>query len=191
MISYIASCIVDMLIHNHAVDTEDAPVYQYGFEFLLSSLITFAITITAGLLLKSFAAAMIYFFLFVTLRSICGGYHAQTYFQCNLIFTIVTFSVLLMYKQIAVKMFVPMHYYMLLFSVIVAFAYVPVENENKPLSQKQKKVSRVLGIAMMLILSLISCLLEIKFQSSYSILIDATLFAVAISMFVTEPMRGG
>lgn len=180
-----------MLIHNHAVDTEDAPVYQYGFEFLLSSLITFAITITAGLLLKSFAAAMIYFFLFVTLRSICGGYHAQTYFQCNLIFTIVTFSVLLMYKQIAVKMFVPMHYYMLLFSVIVAFAYVPVENENKPLSQKQKKVSRVLGIAMMLILSLISCLLEIKFQSSYSILIDATLFAVAISMFVTEPMRGG
>lgn len=36
-----------------------------------------------------------------------------------------------------------------------------------------------------------SCVLKIKFASSYSILIDATLFAVTFSMFVTKPMKGG
>lgn len=39
-------------------------------------------------------------------------------------------------------------------------------------------------------LALTSCLLKIKFDSDYSIIIDLTLLVVAFSIFITEPMRG-
>ena len=44
---------------------------------------------------------------------------------------------------------------------------------------------------MVIMLVVISCVLKIKFGSSYSILIDTTLFAVAFSMFVTKSRKGG
>lgn len=90
MISNMASCIVDALIRNKVIDIQSTSVYQYGFEIFISSVLTILITITSGILFHCLTAAMVYFILFVLLRSVCGGYHAKTYWQCNLTFAIVT-----------------------------------------------------------------------------------------------------
>lgn len=76
MVSNMASCIVDALIRNKVIDIQSTSVYQYGFEIFISS--------TSGILFHCLTAAMVYFILFVLLRSVCGGYHAKTYWQCNL-----------------------------------------------------------------------------------------------------------
>lgn len=95
MISNMASCIVDALIRNKVIDIQSTSVYQYGFEIFISSVLTILITITSGILFHCLTAAMVYFILFVLLRSVCGGYHAKTYWQCNLTFAIVTTIVLM------------------------------------------------------------------------------------------------
>ena len=79
MISNMASCIVDALIRNKVIDIQSTSVYQYGFEIFISSVLTILITITSGILFHCLTAAMVYFILFVLLRSVCGGYHAKTY----------------------------------------------------------------------------------------------------------------
>ncbi len=190
MIVYLSSIIVDLLIHNEIIKKEQASSYQYGFEIFISSIITGIITIACGLILSCLPAALLYFGIFVILRMICGGYHARTYWQCNLIFAIVTIITLLTFRFVTLEQFSKLHICSIGFSILVTAFYAPVENENKPLTTKQKKTFRILGMALVLMSTIVSCVLSIKYSSSYSILIDLTVLAVSVSMFITEPMRG-
>lgn len=94
MIVAVASLIVEILIRNNIIKVQQAEVYQYGLEILISSLLNCCITVVCGLLFRCLAAALLYFLMFAVLRSICGGYHAKTYWKCNLVFTLVTAVVL-------------------------------------------------------------------------------------------------
>lgn len=191
MISDVASGIVDILIQHQIIDDQQAPIYQYGFEVLISSAITCVITVGLGIIFKCLFASLLYFGMFVVLRSICGGYHAKTYWQCNLVFALVTVLVLSLFRFMPISQFKGLHYCCIALSILITAIYAPVENENKSLTKQQKTIFRILGTAMVVLLALISCLLMIKFRNSYSILIDATLFVVAISMFVIDPRKGG
>lgn len=191
MISNLSSCIVEILIRNNTIKIEQALVYQYGFEIFISSAITCLITLLCGIVFQCFLAAIMYFTLFVTLRTICGGYHARTYWQCNLLFSFVTIAVLLIYTFAEIEEFIELHYCIVVLSIIITAIYAPVENKNKKLTKKQKKNFRIISMATILILNTISCLLLVIYSSSYAILIDMTVLSVSVSMFITEPMKGG
>jgi accessory gene regulator B len=191
MIMEAASCIVDSLMRNKKIEIEQAPIYQYGYEIFISSCITCAITIGLGAMMQCLFASILYFIIFALLRSICGGYHAKTYLKCNTIYAFTTFMVLLAYKYVPDDKVTACHYCFLALSIIITYIYAPVENENKPLTEAQKKYFRIFGTAAVGLLALTSCVLKMISMGSYSILIDATLLVVAISMFVTDPSRGG
>ena len=191
MIENFSSDIVKMLLQYKIIDYDRTSMYQYGFEIIISSMITFLIAFVSGIIYGCVWASLIYFGIFALLRSICGGYHAKTYLQCNTIYAIVTSFVLIFYKWIPVEKFIGFHYVSLLHSIIVTACYAPVQNENKTLSNVQKQMLRIFSMTSVIFLSLLSCLLEIKYRSSWYILIDMTLFVVSFSMFITNPRRGG
>lgn len=59
MILFLSRSVVRSLIKNDAIEMEKAEVYQYGFEILFSSIITFLIAVLSGILLHCFAASML------------------------------------------------------------------------------------------------------------------------------------
>lgn len=73
------------------------------------------------------------------------------------------------------------HYIFLAVSMLIIFAYAPIENENKPLSTYQKglfkKISRIAGI----LLTVISCLFYIT-HSPCAKLIDIIMLSIAVSI---------
>ena len=165
------------------IEMEKAEVYQYGFEILFSSIATFLIAALSGVLLHCFTAAMLFFVIFATFRQICGGYHANHYWSCNLLFLLVINAVLVVYRFFPADSFTTMHYIFLTVSLLIICAYAPVENKNKPLSAEQvllfRKISRIIAI----LLAVVSCLIDI-FHSPYVKLIDSTLLAISISILV-------
>lgn len=190
MIENAASWVVDLLIRYQVIEHQQSPIYQYGFEIFISSAITCLIVVGLGISFKCLLASLLYFGIFVVLRSICGGYHANTYWQCNMIFFIVTTIVLALFRFLPINKFNELHYCIIALSILITVVYAPVENKNKPLTKKQKNIFCIIGIGMTMLLALSSCLLLIIFRNSYCILIDSTLFVVAVSMFVTDPRRG-
>ena len=184
MILFLSRSVVRSLIKNDAIEMEKAEVYQYGFEILFSSIITFLIAVLSGILLHCFAASMLFFIIFATFRQICGGYHAKHYWSCNLLFLGVINAVLVVYRFFPTDRFTTMHYIFLLVSLLIICIYAPVENENKPLSAEQvllfRKISRIIVIS----LTMISCLINI-FHNPYVKLIDSTLLAISISILVS------
>ena len=183
MILFLSRSVVRSLIKNDAIEMEKAEVYQYGFEILFSSIITFLIAVLSGILLHCFAASMLFFIIFATFRQICGGYHAKHYWSCNLLFLGVISAVLVVYRFFPTDRFTTMHYIFLLVSLLIICIYAPVENENKPLSAEQvllfRKISRIIVAS----LTMISCLINI-FHNPYVKLIDSTLLAISISILV-------
>lgn len=103
MISFLSMSLVKSLIKNDAIEMEKAEVYQYGFEILFSSVITFLIAALSGILLHCFIAAMLFFAIFAIFRQICGGYHAKHYWSCNLLFLGVINAVLVVYRLYLLK----------------------------------------------------------------------------------------
>lgn len=70
MIEGAASLVVDLLIRHQIIENQQAPIYQYGFEILISSAITCMIAVGLGIAFKCLFASLLYFGMFVVLRSI-------------------------------------------------------------------------------------------------------------------------
>lgn len=189
MITRCALFMVKLLIDNKIITDTSIAVYQYGLEILISTCITFTISVICGMVFGSLPASLLYFLIFAILRSICGGYHAKTYFLCNIIFLFVTAIVMLIYKFISIEQFKNLHYCIVLLSILITYNYSPVDNTHKQLSTYQKRYFNILSIAVVILLTIISSLLIIRFSSNYGIVIDLTLFVVTVSMFVTEPTK--
>lgn len=184
MIKWLSNYMVYVLLKNEIIETEKIRVYQYGYEIILSTIITFIIVLISGIILNCLPAALLYFLIFAVMRQICGGYHAKYYWSCNTLFTIVTASVLLIFKFFPMETITEIHYTFLIFSVLVVFAYAPVENVNKPISEKQKAIFRIISRITVVSVTAVSCSVYSILKSPYTKLIDFTLMAVAVSILV-------
>lgn len=191
MITELSSQVVATLLNNEIISYEQKDIYEYGFEILISSLITFFIVFICGCIFNCIIPSLIYFVLFVILRSICGGYHASNYFNCNIVFLFVTIGVIVSYKYIHIEEFSELHYFICMLSFICTIIYSPIENDNKPLTVTQKTKFRILGTVMVVMISSASTVFKIKLISSYSILMDMTLMVVSIFMLVAKLKSGG
>lgn len=183
MIAWLSNYIVCVLLKNKIIEADKIEVYQYGYEIMLSTVLTFMIVLVSGIVINCLPAALLYFLIFAVMRQICGGYHAQHYWSCNTLFAVVTVSVLLLFKFFPMEEIAAIHYTFLLFSVLVIFVYAPVENENKPISEKQKVLFRKISRGAVVLIALVSCSVYML-KSPYTKLIDLALMVVAVSILV-------
>ena len=90
MITKLSKRISHFLCKQNIIAKDLIEVYQYGFETIISTLLGFFITIIIGAIFRMTLISLVYYFIFVILRQFTGGYHADTYFKCNLIFAVTT-----------------------------------------------------------------------------------------------------
>lgn len=83
MINRLSTLISDQFVKHNIIPKDAKDVYTYGVEITISSIIGFLITLAIGLLFDSLINAMIFYVIFISLRSMTGGYHAKTYLKCN------------------------------------------------------------------------------------------------------------
>jgi accessory gene regulator B len=143
MIQFIAKTLNNNLIKNGVISADLSSVYIYGFEVLISGLFGITICLALGAVFSKLLETLIFLTIFVILRSYTGGYHADTYLRCNIIFSILFVSILCMSE------FLPhgiiLHYTFDIISIIIAAFLAPVENANKPLTEAQKKKLRLIA----------------------------------------------
>lgn len=94
----ISQRILAFICRNMEVDEEIAEIYKYGIEISVSSLINLFLIIFGGLLLGDLPAGFVFMTLFIFLRSYTGGYHAETYFRCNIAFVCTFFATFLLHE---------------------------------------------------------------------------------------------
>lgn len=192
MICRISSKILTFISKYITITPEMKDVYQYGIEITISSILNATLVLLCSLLLSDIFAGLTYLFIFVFLRSFTGGYHATTYFRCNLTIVITFLITFILYKIITyyeVPLFVCEA--VALVNLIPIIIFSPVPNKHKSLTDAQKKRSYKLSLLIASVLSLIGLILfTLEITIGAMIIITVTMVSVLILVEIFMQRRG-
>ena len=191
MITFLGKSISLFLCRKNIIAEEEIDIYQYGFEAVLSTVLGFITTLFIGLVFNMVFFSVIYYGIFVTVRQLTGGYHANSYLKCNILFSLVTFFVLGITKLICISHMYSLLMHLLIFIIaaICIWRFSPVENLNKPLTFKQKDRNHKASMIILSVLYILSSVLY-AFKTEFAVLIALTLFSISM-LIIIEKMKGG
>ena len=147
MIHHASKMIAVFLVLHEVIDEKDMEIYVYGYEALLSGIIDIIIAFSIGLLFNDLLKITVFLIEFVSVRLYTGGYHANTYLKCKILFSAIVISVVIMTRFEYPSIFA---LFIILVFILMVFRFTPIENKNKPLTEEQKyeyrRLSRMLSI---------------------------------------------
>lgn len=173
--------ILDYLIRSNVIeDTDtDREYYLYGIEITVSSILNVILILGIGALTCSFVESIVFLVCFMLIRQFTGGFHADTYFKCNLIFCISFVAVLILYYTTA-------KYLSTYISILITFVCVsiilvkcPIEHVNKPIPNSRKAVHKITAALLGVAYGAIGTILT-AFSNRYGALIIYTLSLVTV-----------
>ena len=133
----------------------------------------------SGYYLPKTNLAIAYLICIVPIRMYTGGYHAKTYFKCNVVFGLLFLLNILMFQYIVENELEIQLCITTLLSFYIIERFAPVENENKKLTSRQKKKYKKISIVLFIIYYFISILFLSK-QIEYGVIILLVLNTVSI-----------
>lgn len=181
MIQRISKVILEYLIRSKVIEDTDSDreYYQYGIEITISSILNVFLILMIGIVTQSFFESIIFLVCFIFIRQFTGGFHADTYFKCNLTFCISFITILILYYTTA-------QYLSTYISILITFVCVsvfllkcPIEHINKPIPNSRKVVHKILAALLGAVYGAIGTALT-AFSYKYGALIIYTLSLVTV-----------
>ncbi len=180
MIAEISEKISSFILSNSDNSNKELKsIYKYGIEIFISSLLNIFLIFIIGFVTDTLIQSLWFLICFIPLRQFTGGWHANTYFKCNLIFCIsyiliILFSFLFSHIENAYLIFI-----LLLTGLLPVIILSPVENKNKKI--KNRKKLKFLSTVLYIIFSITS-LCFYFFYKEISFIILFTLLCVSIAV---------
>lgn len=192
MINKLSSLISSKFVEHNIISKSVKDVYRYGIEITISSIIGFVITCLIGLLFRMLMQTMLFYVIFILLRSMTGGYHAKTYLKCNFIFSIITLFIVT-FSKAAYEMQISFGILTLLFlpSIAIFIWIAPVENVNKPIKAEKRVYWKSISIVTSVLLYLLSLLLYKSQHTLEATVIVITIFSVSVLCMIPIIQKEG
>lgn len=192
MIDKLSNLISSKFVKHNIISEDAKDVYKYGVEISISSLIGFVITLIIGLIFNVLIQTVIFYVVFISLRSMTGGYHAETYLKCNLVFSLVTLFVVI-FSKAACEMQMPGGILTLLFlPSVTSFIWIaPVENINKPIDNKKRVYWKITAVVTSVLLYILSLLLYKNQHTIEATVIIMTVFMVSVLCMIAVILKEG
>lgn len=134
----LAKKLTDYIIDKKIILPEHYEIYHYGLTCFLELLISFITCVIISMLLKMPIECLIFFAIFIPLRSFGGGLHLNTYLHCYLASCTVLTITLLLVKYITIPAVASL--ILCFISLILLFIIGPVDNPNRPVSSDENQL---------------------------------------------------
>lgn len=130
--------LTDKLIDLELINDDDKELYYYGFEQGFLLLLNFMTLIIIGIIFNMVWQSIIFITAYSVLRSYAGGYHTGDKLKCYLFSIVMIIIVLWLIRWIPLNEFI--YFIITVISSMIILIMAPVEDSNKPLDSKEKKV---------------------------------------------------
>lgn len=185
MIEKCADYIAFYLVKNGLIEQDKMAIYKYGYEILISNIINISVALIVGAIFSEFIESIIFLMVFAIMRKYCGGYHANTYLKCEIIFFLNTVCIMILAKtNIHLEL---MWLYAIYLFIIEKFA--PIKNKYKPIDSKRKWLCKLYAIILCASFN-VFLVLNYKKSNRYSMVVDLTLLSVVLSMIIQKILTG-
>lgn len=98
IIERITNLLMSFVVRQEAIDKKDEKefaIFHYGIEICIASIVNIMLILGIGILTNTLIDSILFLMVFVPIRQCTGGFHAETYFICNLTMAI-TYSVVVL-----------------------------------------------------------------------------------------------
>lgn len=189
MITSLAQYIAGVLLRNDIVESKKLDIYIYGFEIAISSVISILIGLIIGIAFMQIIECVIFLVIFIVLRQYCGGYHASSYFKCNLVFAVNLILAMLIMKA---PIDYPMYIYAIICSLCIAVIalFAPIENLHKPIPKSARKKYKITALLLSTLFAGMA-IAAYYFNPHYCIVINTAVVSVAVSMIIEKLRKEG
>lgn len=159
----------NFLVSNHSIKKSDSELYEYAAKVFFQGFINIAVTILIGIAFGMLKECICFISTFIVLRKFTGGLHAQKYSHC-IISSIILIVASLFIIEILENTFQIWFYCVEVIAVIVICSLAPIENNNKPLLEKEKKIYKAASIIISLVILTLTYFLSLNSSVlSYSV----------------------
>lgn len=166
MATRLANRIVLRLIELSVIEEGDAELYIYGFFIVISRLFFFLVTISAGLLAGVPVESILFYIVFLTLRSYAGGVHARTERSCTVLTTLALLVSVLLIKlfEMHTAGFVPL--LMLGIGSLCILLISPLDSDEKPLNRNEKRKYKTICLVSLMLCLIVALIAWVYLISS-------------------------
>ena len=130
--------LTNFIIQHSDVKREDADIIAFGVKYGLITLAEILGMVVISFLMRELIPGAVILIAFISIRVYAGGYHAKTLPRCvvmsTILFTLIILGYKMLYLPIIVKGLIA------LFLGVLILIFSPVENDNRRLSENEKKV---------------------------------------------------
>jgi accessory gene regulator B len=182
MLRKISHNIAYFFVREKIIDIEYIEIYQYGFEQIISTLISIITVILIGLLTGDILLPFIFLAFFIPLRFFAGGYHEDSYLRFYIGFVLIFLVELyIIYKNILSNN-ASISVALTIISIIIISFLSPVEDKNKPLTDSAKKRHKITAINIMLIEFGVAFLLRWQSEKIFYTVITSIIVVALLQM---------
>lgn len=188
MIETLAKKITSKFIDNNIIKFEEREIYNYCFETTIVMGISYLVLIALSILFKESLTSLIFLLSFWMFRKTCGGYHASNYSLCSLMSLFSYLFLILVVKKITILF--NASYFLLIIGLLIIIALSPIQDDNKPFTDKQYKRFKIISKVLAAIFIFVFTMLELsgkhnllinKYYFSFCYGIDLVALALLIS----------
>lgn len=181
MITILTQRILTFIKANTNISEDETEVYKYGIEITISSLLNIIIIILS-LIFNNIISGLCFLVCFILLRQFSGGYHAESYFNCNLALA-VSYMFVHFTSNYITKLPLSFIEGLLIIGLIIVIIFSPVNNKHKVLTEQKKVVCKRASIIIYSSLTVISIVLK-SLSNYYGAVIALTLLVVALMIII-------
>lgn len=183
--NYLVSQIVNFITEQDVISDESdvQDFYRYGIEISISSFLNIFLVLLLGIIINHIAESIIFLLLFILIRSFTGGYHADTYFRCNLLMCTTFILTALANSIFSNKFSLLIIIVLICVTELIVSILGPIENKNKPIDDSKKIKLKITGTAMT---SIINCAGLILRESYLGTMIIFTTFLIVLLMIAAK-----
>lgn len=155
MLGRLSQRFADKLVGFGIISESDIEIYVFGFYQIVMLLLNVVTTLILGVAFRLIVPCIILNIAYIVIRISAGGYHADSPVKCYIYSTLMIAVLLSVIKWIHISNTVLAS--MLVISGIVIVILAPVETENNPLDEIEKKVYRKRSL-IVLSLEILACI---------------------------------
>lgn len=188
--NYLVSKIVTFLTEQEVISSESdvQDFYRYGIEISISSFLNIFLVLLLEIIINHIAESIIFLLLFILIRSFTGGYHADTYFRCNLLMCTTFILTALANSIFSNKFSLLIIIVLICVTELIVSILGPIENKNKPIDDSKRIKLKIIGIVITLIINCTGLFLSRSYLGTMIIL---TTFLIALLMIAAKIKERG
>lgn len=189
--NYLTSKILKFITDQNVISSDEKVqnFYRYGIEISISSILNIILVLAVGLLIHHVLESVIFLSLFILIRSFTGGYHADTYFRCNLLMCVTFILTVFVNIITSDKITLPIAIGLACFTEIMIFLLGPIENKNKPIDDSKRIKLKIMGLIMTLTINCIG-IIFVKSYIGTMIIFTCLLIAALMVAAIIKEKRG-